>query len=121
MKKESKLKTLNTKLSELSRDIHNLNAQQEDINREILRKRKEISGLNKQITLIQKGFVISEHAILRILERAYEHEDIITKIKKELEDEIKPKLEGLGVVSAKINLKCGLTAIIENNLVVTIK
>jgi len=121
MKKEHKLKALNTELSELSRDIHNLNMQQQDINKDILRKRKEISGLNKKIALIQKGFTISEHAILRILERVYEHEDVIRKIKKELEDEIKPKLEAFGVVSAKINLKCGLTAIVENNLVVTIR
>jgi hypothetical protein len=118
--KENKLKKITTQRSELSRDIKSLKDQQEDINKLILLKRQEISNLDKQINLISKGFAISEHAILRILERAYEHGDIIEKIKKQLEDEIKPKLESLNVVSAKVNLKCGLTAVVENNLLVTI-
>lgn len=121
MSKENIIKKLTTEKTTLSRDVFLLQKQQEDINKEILRKRKEISQIDKKINLVTKDFAISEHAILRMLERVYEQGDVIEEVKRQLAEEIKPKLALAGVVSCTINLKCGKQAIIDNNLVVTIK
>jgi predicted nucleic acid-binding Zn-ribbon protein len=118
---ETHIKRLTSSRSNLSKDIDSLNKQVFAVNKEILTKRKEISEIDKKLAQTSKGFAISEHAILRILERAYEQGDMIEKVKMQLEQEIKPKLEALGVANCEMNLLCGLTAVIKNNLVVTIK
>ena len=118
---ESQIKRLNTTKQNLSKNIDSLQSQISGINKEILSTRKEISETDKQLSQTSKGFVISEHAILRMLERAYEQGDMIEKVKNKLTEEIKPKLEALGVSNCEMGLSCGLIAVIKNNLVLTIK
>ena len=82
---------------------------------------KRINQIDKEIHLLtKKELVISEHAILRLLERRFGQQEILTKVIEQIKSEIEAKTPP-DTKNFKINLGDGLVAIIENNVLVTVK
>ncbi len=114
----SQLKQLHDEKDRLSREIS-------IIDREIIplqeKKRnldRSMTNIDKQIhELGRKHLIISDHAILRLLERRFGQEDVIKKavdgLRKELEDKDLPP-------TCKITIDDNLQAVINNNVLVTI-
>lgn len=90
---EKNLKTLRSKVSDIDRQIHKLFQQNSEL-------------------------IVSDHAIVRILQRRFGQQEIIEKVIKQIQEEIAPKLISK---TCKINLSDNLQAIIENNVLITIK
>ena len=115
---EKTIKILTTKISEKDRIISGLQDQITDMQKLISKERKDISVLNKEIHQLTNNseLVISEHAILRLLERRYGQADMIEKVVQQTKEEFK----GLPV-NCKKKTEDGFEVVIVNNLMVTIK
>lgn len=116
-----KLKSLNVQKSDLINIIEDYENQQISMNRIIKNNRSSLHSINKQIkdlTNSSKSIVISEHALLRYLERVglMDMEEIKKRI---IPDEQMLNIKGL--VSNCTYPIDGYKLVIKNNVVVTIK
>jgi len=112
----NELKNLQTKKSFLDKEVSRLS-------KDILKIKSEISDLDKKIYKLSQSqldcaVIVSEHAILRILERRFGQEKMIEEVIKQIQEEIAPKLISK---TCKINLSDGLHAVISNNVLITVK
>lgn len=112
-----KLKSLQTERSLLEKDLEVLLSRKKDLQHQISAKEKKIKTLDNAIDLASKSeIVISEHAILRLLQRRYFQEEIIEKVISEIKDELK------GVPrNCQVPINGELRAIIKNNVLITVK
>lgn len=65
----STLKSLQTQISSLQAKANSLTTHKSQLDKELSDINKKISILNNQLSLLTKDFVVSEHALLRFLER----------------------------------------------------
>jgi chaperonin cofactor prefoldin len=110
----NELKNLQTKKSFLDKEVSRLS-------KDILKIKSEISDLDKKIYKLSQldcAVIVSEHAILRILERRFGQEEMIQEVIKQIQEEIAPKLISK---TCKINLSDGLQAVISKNVLITVK
>lgn len=85
LKTREELKKLQSMVSSLEASIAVLKTQEEQIKRELSTKKMDINHLKQRITNLSKradGITVSEHAIIRYIERVMgiDIEDIATKI-----------------------------------------
>lgn len=118
MKDSSTLKNYNTKLKRLNNELEGLKKNSSHINKDIVKKKREIEGLKKRINNLGKANVIvSEHAILRYLERieGINIDGVIKTIlsNNKLEETIKV------LTSGDIPIQGGI-ARVQNNVIITI-
>lgn len=114
---DNTLKKIQTQKASISKEIKSFETQIKDIQSLILERRKRISDLDKKInSLSKRDLIVSEHAIIRLLERRFFQKDII----EQAIDQIKEELRDVPV-NCKLNLSDGLQAVIINNVLVTIK
>ena len=107
----------------LRRRKDDLIAQSRDISKRIKFDKSQVDSLNARIAQIHaqieantEELVVSDHALLRYLERALEID--IDTAKQALMKEIVPYSSTLG--DGSYTLPCGSTAIVKGNVVVTI-
>lgn len=106
--KES-LKELQTKNKYLNQRLNSLQSDMEGVRKQISENQKLINDLTKS------KVVISEHAILRILERRYGQEEMIKKVTESLENEI-----GDCPKNCKLRIDGNLEAVIKNGVLITV-
>lgn len=70
MAEENTLKTYYTNLSNLNKDLDQLKRESSTVNSKIVKKKREIASIENKINKMHTGkVIISEHAIIRYLER----------------------------------------------------
>lgn len=120
VKDSSILKNLQSQLSRLEGEFESLKMQQNDIAVNIQHKKKHIEEVKNKIKQLQsnkkKALVVSEHAILRYLERV-ENIDINSIIEKISTDKLKEMADVLGNGTFPVN---GFSAKVIDNVVVTV-
>lgn len=118
MIKSQIIDNLKKKSRELQQEISSILKQEKQLHDEILRKRVELSKIDKKLSNLTKDFKISDHALLRYFERVYMKKDKLNEVKSELMNRVKEYSE-LGDCDIKIDKK--YIAVIRDNVLVTIK
>lgn len=115
----SKIKSLQSMISKAEVDILNLNKQKDQLIDDIVQKKHQIKKYTKEIDNIKvksKEIIVSEHAIIRYLERVYGLD--LLKIENEIlpeREKEKIKLFGNGQYSVE-----NFTVKVVDNVVVTV-
>jgi len=113
--KSTELKKLNTELNEKERQLDNLKLSNSRISKEITAVQFEIKKLKDQMDNVKSGkVVVSEHALLRYLERFREIDLNL------IEDEIISKIQPSLISSTCVVKSNGVKYVIKDNVVVTI-
>lgn len=113
----SQLKGLQTKIDTLTIKSNNLKQQQSQISKELADTNETLSKLKHQVELLTKDFVVSEHAILRYLQKTLDLDlDAISKAILAI-----PNLETTYATlgNAKYKHPSGLTLVIKDKVVIT--
>ena len=118
MTKNQAINKLKQERREIQQDISAITEQKKLLTDEIFKKRLNLSKVDKKLKTLQKEFSISDHALVRYLERVYFKDNEFDVIKNELMERISPYTD-IGDCDVKIDKK--YTAIIRDNLLVTVK
>jgi TolA-binding protein len=120
IKNNSVLKQLHSQASKIEGDIESLDMERNRINKEMVNKREQLKEIKAKITSIHehnKDLLVSEHAIIRYLERVegFNFHEIRHKIITEkLKEQFKVLGNGTYPIDGKFSVK------IQNNVIVTI-
>lgn len=117
---DNKLKSYNTQKKKIKNDLVLLKSEKTNLNKEIELKEKRLTEINNSIKkLTNDNIIVSEHAVLRYLERV---EGInISEIKEKiLNNDLINMYKTLGNGTYPINRSNNNKAIIKNNIVITI-
>lgn len=113
----TKLKTLQVTANDIKDSIKSIKESLVTANVELSKKKKELDRVNHEIEILTRELTVSEHAILRYIERVYELD--IEKIQKEILES--PSLATIDVLgSGRYPLQCGAKAVIKDRVIVTI-
>lgn len=120
MKKREELKKLESMKSSLKAEISSLELEEKGLKEELSIKKARLNTLNQRIKNLgaKKGLTVSEHAILRYLERV-EGLDLKEIEEKILPESEKPKIRTLGNGHYPIN-KGEFKIIVKDGVVVTL-
>ncbi|MCX8665346.1 hypothetical protein J3U11_09085 [Gilliamella sp. B2840] len=112
-KYQTQLKKLKSKQDVIRAELADCQQRYNQLKTEILETQTKINELSSSNKLI-----VSEHAIIRVLERMFEIN--LSEIGQQIIDEVLPLYTKLG--DGTIPVKCiGLRAVIKNGVVVTVK
>lgn len=93
-----------------------------DTQRDFDKHKNEADSVLKRISALEKieagDIKVSDHAIVRLMERRFGQGELIEQVRKQLIEEIQDRILD---INCKINLKDGLQAVLENGCVVTVQ
>ena len=113
----SNLKALQVKKTKLEKELEDLEKEKNEICKGINEKKKQLSNVNSDIKQLKSNVVITEHILVRYLERIKGIN--MKEIQKEILDEsLKKQIMTLG--SGKF-YKNGFKLIVKNYSIVTVK
>lgn len=117
MSKSSKLKQLQSSLNLAKKDLSTQKKQSSEINHKIVATKRKIGNIKNEINILTRNVVISEHALLRYLERVKFVD--IEAIKKEIlaDDKIVNAIHSLDSGSFPIQ---GCRLIVKDKVIKTI-
>ena len=111
------LKSLQVRKTKLEREIKELEREKNEVCQRLNEKKKQLSNVNSGIKQLQSNVVITEHILVRYLERVKGID--MEEIKKEiLDDELKKQILTLG--SGKFH-RNGFRLIVKNNSILTVE
>lgn len=111
------LKSLQVRKTKLEREIKELEREKNEVCQRLNEKKKQLSNVNSSVKRLQSNVVITEHILLRYLERVKGIN--MEEIKKEiLDDELKKQILTLGSGKFRRN---GFRLIVKNNSIVTVE
>jgi len=113
----SKFKSLNTRRKELVEETTQLSKKIVETKELRDKKEHELYAINKQIEQMQKGVIITEHAILRYLERGADL-DVDNVKKLILNEATRAKIEQYE--SGEFPIGDGLSVKVKNKVIVTV-
>lgn len=119
VKDHEELKSLQTQRERLQGSINELRGQATEINTALAKKKSKLADINEKIKRIsEKDIIITEHAILRYIERVIgiDIEDLKKRI---LDDETKEAIKKLGG-SGTYPAKEGHKVVLKKGSVVTV-
>lgn len=112
------LKRLQTARKELLDEMEQVRCKAAIANQEVSRLKENLEEVDSKIARLKSNPIVSEHAVLRYVERAMEID--IDEIKRRiLSDETKQRIQELG--SGKFPIGDGLRAVVKGNVVVTVE
>lgn len=107
---ETRRVKVTSKINELKKELHSTEQQ-------LHNHKKTISNIDKQLSGLSLTPDVSEHALIRYMERHYNIN--FEEIKKEiLTDILTAQIDSL--ISGKFSIHAGLTAVVKNKTVITI-
>ena len=113
--KSNKLKALQVKHGDAVLKVTELKSKQKSLSRNITSALEEVGSLSRQINaLTLSSLSVSEHALLRLMERKYEFPV------KTLEKELLRLLKDQVCMDGEYPLGDGIYAVVKDNVVVTI-
>jgi len=117
LKDSESIKQLQSRGTKIKAEIVTLKSDLHDINNRLNNRKEVLQNIEKQISEINIEPTVSEHAVLRYLERQYgfDLEDIKKQI---LSDDLKGLIIKLG--SGKYPLGDGRTVVVKNKCVVSV-
>lgn len=118
MAKANNLKALQTKQKDLDSQKLLLLRKKVEIQEELNKTNKKYDVITKQIEQLTKNFTVTEHALLRYLERIY-NIDLNAISKKIVESESLKRYDIYG--NGEYPLGNGLKMIVKDKIIVTIK
>ena len=119
MKKQT-LKEVQTLLTKAKSELNMLKKDRDDCQRLVAKKEKEVVELTTTLEKAKARPVVSEHAIVRYFERILEFD--IEQIKNQImDDDLAIKITQLGNGQFPLSGVSHGTAIVKDNVVVTIK
>lgn len=119
MYSKEKLKQLNSLKRKCEAEINVLKIDSDNIKNEIKQKKKYLDGINKQIKEInsKSDLIISEHAIIRYLERVLDFD--INKLESELiPDKVKKQIAILG--NGTYSIGNSHKIVVKDNTIITV-
>ena len=118
IKDSQKLKQLQSQRDKLLQEVEFLDSEQREASRKYSKASTQLGGVLANIeALKEKEVIVTEHAVLRFLERKFKLD--IDEIKTEIFPEnVRAQHKALG--SGKFPIANGLKAVIKNNSVVTV-
>lgn len=117
LKESESIKQLQSRRTKVKAEMTTLKSDLHDINNRLSNRKQTLQNIEAQISAISIEPTVSEHAVLRYLERKYDFdiEDIKNQI---LSDALKGLITKLG--SGKYPLGDGRTVVVKNKCVVSV-
>jgi len=117
MARPSELKRKQTEITKKAEQVETAQLAIREAQRIFEQKRNELKALNSELEKMQQEISVSEHALLRYLERKYnlDFDEIINEI---LLPPLRSQIESLG--SGTYPLNRSLRAVVKNKVVVTV-
>lgn len=117
IKKRETIKSLNTRFSKLESEILLLRSEVTEANKKLHKKNNQLKEISEKIERYNLNPEVSEHAVLRYLERKFNLD--MNDIKKQImNDKLEKVIKTIG--DGKYPIGDGMTAIVTNKTVVTV-
>jgi hypothetical protein len=112
----NRLKTLQVQKSQLELEIANINKELKELSIVKLEKVNKVKSIQKEIIEITADITISEHAVLRFLERV-RGEDLESIKQQILSEDLKKQIQVLGDGTYPVK---DFKVLVRNNIIVTV-
>jgi len=112
----NRLKTLQVQKSQLELEIENINKELKELSIVKLEKVNKVKSIQKEIIEITADITISEHAVLRFLERV-RGEDLESIKQQILSEDLKKQIQVLGDGTYPVK---DFKVLVRNNIIVTV-